>query len=175
MLAVAYGNVYVAQIALGANPLQTLHVFEEAESYPGTSLILAYSHCVAHGIEMSTSMSHQKDIVRSGFWPLFRYDPREANRGGHPFRLDSRKPSLPFAELAKTEGRFAMLARSQPAVADTLFRQAQQDIDDTWRYYEQMAGIERTIAQPAMAGGAETGSGPAPRSAPTSPNSSDQE
>jgi pyruvate-ferredoxin/flavodoxin oxidoreductase len=156
MLAVAYGNVYVAQIALGANPLQTLRVFEEAESYPGTSLILAYSHCVAHGIEMSTSMSHQKDIVRSGFWPLFRYDPREAQSGSHPFHLDSRKPSLPFAELAKKEGRFAMLARSQPAVAETLFRQAQQDIDDTWRYYEQMAGIERSLATPATNDGAPT-------------------
>lgn len=175
MLAVAYGSVYVAQIALGANPLQTLHVFEEAESYPGTSLILAYSHCVAHGIEMSTSMSHQKDIVRSGFWPLFRYDPREANQGGHPFRLDSRKPTLPFAELAKKEGRFAMLARSQPAVAETLFRQAQQDIDDTWRYYEQMAGIERSLARPETAGDAASGANATLRSATPSTNSSDQE
>ncbi|MFM7071758.1 MAG: pyruvate:ferredoxin (flavodoxin) oxidoreductase, partial [Planctomycetota bacterium] len=185
MLAVAYGNVYVAQIALGANPLQTLHVFEEAESYPGPSLILAYSHCVAHGIEMSTSMSHQKDIVRSGFWPLFRYDPREANRGGHPFHLDSRKPSLPFTELAKKEGRFAMLARSQPAVAETLFRQAQQDIDDTWRYYEQMAGIERSLAGPAAVGPAAVGPaavdaavGPAAatgRPASSSSNTYDQE
>ena len=180
MLAVAYGNVYVAQIALGANPLQTLRVFEEAESYPGPSLILAYSHCVAHGIEMSTSMSHQKDIVRSGFWPLFRYDPREANQGGHPFHLDSRKPSLPFAELAKKEGRFAMLARSQPAVAETLFRQAQQDIDDTWRYYEQMAGIERSLAGPAAVGPSAVDAAVGPAAATSRPaaglsNTSDQE
>ena len=119
------------------------------ESYPGTSLILAYSHCIAHGIEMSTSMTHQKDIVKSGFWPLYRYDPREAKQGGHPFHLDSRKPTMPFKELAKTEARFAMLARSQPAQAEVLFRLAQQDIDDTWRYYEQMAGIERSLAESA--------------------------
>ncbi|MFO0819839.1 MAG: pyruvate:ferredoxin (flavodoxin) oxidoreductase [Pirellulales bacterium] len=155
MLAVAYGNVYVAQIALGANPLQTIRVFEEAESYQGTSLILAYSHCIAHGIEMSTSMSHQKDVVKSGFWPLFRYDPREATQGGHPFHLDSRKPALKFQEFAMSEGRFAMLARSQPEQAAVLFKQAQQDIDDTWRYYEQMAGIERSLAEPAPAGFAQ--------------------
>ncbi|MFO0903123.1 MAG: pyruvate:ferredoxin (flavodoxin) oxidoreductase [Pirellulales bacterium] len=154
MLAVAYGSVYVAQIALGASPLQTIRVFEEAESYPGTSLILAYSHCIAHGIEMSTSMTHQKDIVKSGFWPLFRYDPREAVAGGHPFQLDSRKPTLRFEELAMKEARFAMLARSQPEQAAALFKQAQQDIDDTWRYYEQMAGVERALAEPMPVGAA---------------------
>ncbi|MFO0870654.1 MAG: pyruvate:ferredoxin (flavodoxin) oxidoreductase [Pirellulales bacterium] len=159
MLAVSYGGVYVAQIALGANPAQTIRVFQEAESYPGTSLILAYSHCIAHGIEMSTSMNHQKDVVKSGFWPLYRYDPREAKAGGHPFHLDSRKPAMRFQELAMKEARFAMLARSQPAQAEVLFRQAQQDIDDTWRYYEQMAGIERALAEPAAAAVPAPGSG----------------
>ena len=152
MLAVSYGNVYVAQIAMGANPLQTVRVFEEAESYRGTSLILAYSHCIAHGIEMSTSMNHQKDVVKSGFWPLFRYDPREARSGGHPFHLDSRKPTMKFKEFAMQEGRFAMLARSQPEQAEVLFKLAQQDIDDQWRYYEQMAGIERSLAGNSTSG-----------------------
>jgi pyruvate-ferredoxin/flavodoxin oxidoreductase len=145
MLAVSYGNVYVAQVAMGSNPAQSVRAFREAESYRGPSLILAYSHCIAHGINMTTAMSHQKDIVQTGFWPLFRYDPREAHAGEHPFRLDSRKPTKRFKELAMQEGRFAMLARMDPEHAEHLFALAQQDIDDQWHYYEQMAGVEREI------------------------------
>ena len=146
MLAVSYGNAYVAQIAMGANPAQTVRVFHEAESYPGPSLILAYSHCIAHGINMSTSMTHQKDAVNSGFWPLFRYDPRLARAGQHPFHLDSRRPTMKFQEFAMKEARFGMLARAQPERAQRLFALAQQDIDDQWHYYEQMAGVEREIS-----------------------------
>ena len=146
MLAVSYGNAYVAQVAMGANPAQTIKAFHEAESYPGPSLLLAYSHCVAHGINMTTAMTHQKDVVQTGFWPLFRYDPREAHAGKQPFRLDSRKPSKPFRDLAMTEARFAMLARTNPDHAEQLFHLAQQDIDDQWNYYEQMAGVEREIS-----------------------------
>ncbi len=146
MLAVSYGNVYVAQVAMGANPAQTIKAFHEAESYPGPSLILAYSHCIAHGIDMSTSMSHQKIVVQTGFWPLFRYDPREAHLGKQPFHLDSRKPSKPFRDLAMSEARFAMLARTNPDYAEQMFALAQQDIDDQWHYYEQMAGVEREIS-----------------------------
>ncbi|WP_425395638.1 pyruvate:ferredoxin (flavodoxin) oxidoreductase [Aeoliella sp.] len=145
MLAVSYGNVYVAQIAMGSNPNQTLKAFREAESYPGVSLILAYSHCIAHGINMETSMTHQKDVVQTGFWPLFRYDPREAHAGAQPFHLDSRKPSKPFKDLAMSEARFAMLARTNPDHAEFLFNLAQRDIDDRWHYYEQMAGVEREV------------------------------
>ncbi|MDC0935194.1 pyruvate:ferredoxin (flavodoxin) oxidoreductase [Pirellulales bacterium] len=146
MLAVSYGNTYVAQLAMGANPAQTVRVFQEAESYPGPSVILAYSHCIAHGIDMSTSMTHQKDAVHSGFWPLYRYDPRLAHTGERPFRLDSRKPTVPFEKFAMQEGRFAILARSDPERAERLFALAQRDIDDQWNYYEQMAGIEREIS-----------------------------
>ena len=146
MIAASYGNVYVGQVAMGANPAQTVKVFREAESWRGPSLILAYSHCIAHGIEMSTSMSHQKDVVRSGFWPLYRFDPRLARDGGRPFQLDSRKPTIPFREFAAKEARFAMLLRSSPERADHLFKLAQQDIDDLWHYYEQLAGVERDIA-----------------------------
>ncbi len=92
MIAMAYGHVYVAQIAIGAHPLQTIKAIQEAESYPGPSLILAYSQCIAHGIDMSTGMSHQKEAVHSGYWPLYRYDPRVAHDGGKPFHLDCRKP-----------------------------------------------------------------------------------
>jgi pyruvate-ferredoxin/flavodoxin oxidoreductase len=149
MIAASYGNVYVGQIAMGANPAQTIKVFLEAESYRGPSIILAYSHCIAHGIEMSTAMSHQKDVVRSGFWPLYRYDPRLSHGGGHPFQLDSRKPNMAFKELAASEARFAMLARSNPAAAEKLFELAQRDIDDQWHYYEQLAGVEREVAEQA--------------------------
>jgi len=145
MIAVDYGNVYVAQVAMGANPLQSLKAFHEAESYPGPSLILAYSHCIAHGIQMSTSMSHQKEAATSGYWPLFRYDPRLAGEGATPFHLDSRKPTLPFKEFAMKEARYAMLTRSDPARADRLMKLAQRDIDERWRFYEQMAGVERSV------------------------------
>ena len=145
MLAVSYGNVYVAQIAMGANPAQTIRTFLEAESYPGPSLILAYSHCIAHGINMTTSMTHQKDAVQSGFWPLYRYDPRLAHDNGHAFHLDSRAPRKKFKEFASQEARFAMLERSDPAEAQRLFELAQRDIDDQWHYYQQMAGIEREV------------------------------
>ena len=145
MLAVSYGNVYVGQIAMGSNPAQTIRTFIEAESYRGPSLILAYSHCIAQGIDMTTAMTHQKDATNSGFWPLFRYDPRNAHAGEHAFRLDSRKPKMPFEQFAMMEGRFAMLARSNPEHAKRLFALAQKDIDDQWHYYEQMAGVEREM------------------------------
>jgi pyruvate-ferredoxin/flavodoxin oxidoreductase len=147
MIAVAYGNVYVAQVAMGSNPAQTIRAFLEAESYPGPSLLLAYSHCIAHGINMATSMTHQKDVVQSGLWPLYRYDPRLAHKGEHPFHLDSHKPTLPFEKFAQQEARFAMLARSDPEHARRLFELAQNDIDDRWHYYEQMAGVEREIPE----------------------------
>ncbi len=145
MLAVSYGNVYVAQVAVAANPAQSVRAFREAESYPGPSLLLAYSQCIAHGIDMSTGMTHQKDAVNSGFWPLYRYDPRLARTGEHPFHLDSRKPKKTFKEFALQEARFAMLARSNPKHAEFLFDLAQKDINDQWHYYEQMAGVEREI------------------------------
>jgi pyruvate-ferredoxin/flavodoxin oxidoreductase len=153
MLAVGYGSVYVAQIAMGAQPLQSLRAFTEAESYPGTSLIIAYSPCIAHGIDMSQMMTHQKDVTGSGFWPLFRYDPRNAHQSLRPFHLDSRRPQLPFREFAMKEARFATLMRSNPEQADRLFQLAQAEIDDRWHYYEQMAGIERELGtkEPVLA------------------------
>jgi pyruvate-ferredoxin/flavodoxin oxidoreductase len=156
MLAVSYGSVYVAQVAMGANPLQTVRAFHEAESYPGVSLILAYSHCIAHGVKMETAMTHQKDAVNSGFWPLYRYDPREAREGGQPFRVDSRKPKISFKEFAMQEARFAMLSRTDPEHAEYLYGLAQQDIDDQWNYYEQMAAVKRALADETRAPADET-------------------
>ncbi|MDG3006458.1 pyruvate:ferredoxin (flavodoxin) oxidoreductase [Paludisphaera mucosa] len=145
MMAVDYGNVYVATVSMGANPLQTLKAFREAESYPGTSLIIAYSTCIAHGIDMTTSMAHQKDAVSSGYWPLYRYDPRVAQGGAKPFHLDSRKPSTSFRDFALKEGRYAMLARANPTHSENLLALAQADITERWHFYEQMAGVERNV------------------------------
>lgn len=146
MLAVSYGSVFVAQIAIGANPAQTIRTLMDADSYQGPSLILAYSQCIAHGIDMRTGMSHQKAAVNSGFWPLYHYDPRQAHGDGHPFKLDSRKPSIPLKEFAAKEGRFAMLNQTSQEHAKHLIQLAQQDIDDQWHYYEQMGHIEREMA-----------------------------
>ncbi|MCU0268225.1 MAG: pyruvate:ferredoxin (flavodoxin) oxidoreductase [Acidimicrobiales bacterium] len=145
MIAMAYGNVYVAQVAMGGNDVQTVKAFTEAEAWPGPSLIIAYSTCIAHGIEMSTSMTHQKDAVKSGYWPLYRYHPGLGEHE-HPFRLDSHDPSIPLADFAKKEGRFAVLARTHPEEASHLLALEQADIDERWRLYRQLAGIERTVA-----------------------------
>jgi pyruvate-ferredoxin/flavodoxin oxidoreductase len=141
-IAMAYGNVYVAHIAIGANNTQTVKALAEAEAYPGPSIVIAYSTCIAHGIDMTTSMSHQKDLVDSGYWPLFRYDPTVTEEGKHPFKLDSRAPKLQFSEVAKKEARYAMLARANPARAATLMAQAQEDIDERWAMYEQFTEVD---------------------------------
>ena len=143
-IARSYGNVYVAQIAMGANELQATKALLEADAWPGPSLVIAYSTCIAHGIDMSTSMSHQKDAVRSGYWPLYRFHPTE-EEGVHPFRLDSRKPSIPVHEFTATEARYAILGRTHPGAAARLGALVQADVDERWHYYEQLAGIERAI------------------------------
>ncbi|VAW04595.1 Pyruvate-flavodoxin oxidoreductase, partial [hydrothermal vent metagenome] len=143
-IAMSYGNVYVAQIALGANNTQAVKAIAEAEAYPGPSIVIAYSTCIAHGIDMATSMSHQKDLVDTGYWPLYRYDPRVIEEGKHPFRLDSRKPSKRFADVALKEARYAVLSRVNPVHHIGLMEQAQQDIDDRWELYEEFTRIDRS-------------------------------
>ena len=140
MMAMAYGNVYVAQVAMGGSDVQTVKAFAEAEAWPGPSLIIAYSTCIAHGIDMATSMSHQKDAVRSAYWPLYRFDP-EAD--GRPFHLDSKAPAIPLREFAAQESRFGMLARTSPDRFERLMDEAQRDVDERWRLYAQLAGIDR--------------------------------
>jgi len=142
ILAASYGNVYVAQIAMGADNAQTVKAFAEAESYPGVSLLIAYSTCIAHGIDMSTSMSHQGLAVKSGYWPLYRYDPRAPAAGEHALHLDSKAPSIPLKDFALTEARFAMLARAKPEVSERLLAEAQDDVNERWHLYEQLAGVE---------------------------------
>ncbi|MEO8555744.1 MAG: pyruvate:ferredoxin (flavodoxin) oxidoreductase, partial [Actinomycetota bacterium] len=144
-IAQVYGDVYVAQISIGANEQQAVRAMIEAEAHQGVSVIIAYSTCIAHGIEMSTSMTHQKDAVASGYWPLYRFRPSEDNEG-HPFKLDSKKPTKPIREFALAETRFSMLARKDSERSDHLLALAQSDADERWRLYSQMAGMERTVA-----------------------------
>ncbi|WP_462203237.1 pyruvate:ferredoxin (flavodoxin) oxidoreductase [Frankia sp. CcWB3] len=139
LLAAAYGDVYVAQVALGANDQHTVKAFNEAASWHGPSLIVAYSHCIAHGITMTDGMAHQKAAVKSGYWPLYRVDPR-AER---PFSLDSRAPSIPFSEFAATESRFTLLNTVNPDEADELAALAQRDILGRWQTYEHEAAHPR--------------------------------
>ena len=143
-----YGNVYVAQIAIGGSDIQTVKALAEADAWDGPSLIIAYSTCIAHGIDMETSMSHQKDAVKSGYWPLYRYKPT-VEEHEHPFQLDSAAPSIPLKEFALKEARFSMLARSDPDRSSMLLGLAQADIDERWHYYEQLAGVERMVHDPA--------------------------
>ncbi|HVB39201.1 MAG TPA: 2-oxoacid:acceptor oxidoreductase family protein, partial [Vicinamibacterales bacterium] len=140
--AMAYGNVYVAQIAMGANPQQTLEAFREAEAYEGTSIILAYSHCIAHGIDMRLGM-HQQDLaVASGYWPLLRYNPALRRVGENPFRLDSPRPTVPLKDYAYNELRYRALTVTRPEEAAALMRQAQADVDEKYRSYEAFTRIE---------------------------------
>ncbi len=145
MIAMAYGNAYVAQIAMGANMTQTVKALAEAEAYPGPSLVIAYSPCIAHGFELGKQMEHQKAAAASGYWPLYRFDPRLAASEDKPFALDSRPPSVPFKEFAATEARFAMLASADPERSEELLKAAQEDIDERRRFYEQLAGLERGL------------------------------
>ncbi|MEJ2602805.1 MAG: pyruvate:ferredoxin (flavodoxin) oxidoreductase [Gammaproteobacteria bacterium] len=137
--AIAYGHVYVARVALGANPQQTLLAYREAERYPGPSLILAYSHCIAHGINMEYGLRQQKLAVNCGHWPLMRYNPLLAEAGEVPFLLDSPRPSRRFREYASREMRYRVLEASDPERAERLMAQAQDHIDRHWRIYEEMA------------------------------------
>jgi pyruvate-ferredoxin/flavodoxin oxidoreductase len=145
MIAQAYGDVYVAKVAIGANEQQAVRAMLEAQAWPGVSVVIAYSTCIAHGIEMSTSMTHQKTAVASGYWPLTRYRPSEEAEG-HPFKLDSKKPTVPIREFALAETRFSMLARSDKEHSEHLLALSQADADERWRLYSQLAGVERTVA-----------------------------
>jgi pyruvate-ferredoxin/flavodoxin oxidoreductase len=143
----AYGSVYVAQIALGANETQTVRALLEADAWRGPSLVIAYSTCIAHGIDMSTSMTQQKAAVSSGYWELYRYSPT-SDEHETPFQLDSRAPSTPLRDFLLAETRFSALARTNPARARELFALAQHDVTERRRYYEQLAGVERALARP---------------------------
>ncbi|MFN0156207.1 MAG: pyruvate:ferredoxin (flavodoxin) oxidoreductase [Gaiella sp.] len=145
-IASAYGDVYVAQVALGADNPHTVKALAEADAWPGPSLVIAYSHCIAHGIEMKEGMRQQKRAVDSGYWPLWRYDPRHTGSHQHPLHLDSRPPKIPLTDFTSREARFSILARTRPADARSLAAQAQRDIDERAHVYEQLAEVEHEPA-----------------------------
>ncbi|MBP2018332.1 pyruvate/2-oxoacid:ferredoxin oxidoreductase beta subunit [Symbiobacterium terraclitae] len=132
----------MAQVALGYNDAQVLRAFREAESYDGPSLIIAYSHCIAHGIDMAKGLNQQKLAVESGHWPVYRYDPRLAAEGKNPFQLDCPAPKVPLEQYVYNETRYAQLRKSNPAAAEELLRQGQADVEARWRRYEQLAKME---------------------------------
>ncbi|WP_269523174.1 pyruvate:ferredoxin (flavodoxin) oxidoreductase [Coraliomargarita parva] len=143
-IAMSYGGIYVAQIALGANEQQAIEVIREAESYDGPSLILAYGPCLAHGIDLALGPNRQKDAVASGYWPIYRYDPRNQGTGIPAFRLESFEPSMPVADFMRKENRFRALERSNPDRAGALFEAAQEQVDQRWSKLEKLAaaGLE---------------------------------
>jgi pyruvate-ferredoxin/flavodoxin oxidoreductase len=150
-IAMQYGNVYVAQIAMGYNDAQTVRAFMEAEAYDGPSLIIAYSHCIAHGINMTKGMTNQKMAVECGHWPVYRFDPRLAAEGKNPLKLDSKTPKIKFEEYAYTETRYKMLTKSHPQQAKDLMKLAQQDVNERWKALEELAkeGIV-SVPKPAV-------------------------
>jgi pyruvate-ferredoxin/flavodoxin oxidoreductase len=142
MIAMSYGNIFVAQIALGASDNQAVRAFVEAESYDGPSLIIAYSHCIAQGTNMRTAFQHQKEAVDCGFWPLYRFDPRLAGEGKNPLQLDSKAPSIALTEYAYKETRYTMLTKSKPEEAKRLMELAQQDVTSRYNLIAQMAAMK---------------------------------
>jgi len=149
LIAMTYGHVYVGSVAMGARDEHTLRTFLEAESYDGPSLIIAYSHCIAHGINMTTAMQDQKAIVNSGQWLLYRFDPRRTVAQQNPLQLDSRKSTQTVESFMMMENRFKMLTKSKPDRAKTLFKMAQEDADTRFRFYEYMAGRKFAPEAPA--------------------------
>jgi pyruvate-ferredoxin/flavodoxin oxidoreductase len=141
MMAMAYENCYVAQVAFGAKDVQTLRAFLEAESYDGPSLIIAYSPCIAHGVDLSNNLRQQDMAVNSGHWPLFRYDPRRTARGENPLIVDSKAPTVPYRDYLASETRFSVLNRTHPDVAERFLQLAQRHVDTKFQLYEQLASL----------------------------------
>ncbi|MHC1772473.1 MAG: pyruvate:ferredoxin (flavodoxin) oxidoreductase [Flexilinea sp.] len=140
-IAMTYGYIYVGKVALGANDAQVVKTFTEAEAYNGPSLIIAYSHCINHGIDMRTGLSQQKKAVESGHWPLFRYNPDKIELGENPLTIDSKAPSIPITEYAYGENRYKMLLKSDEARAEMLIKEAQVDSERRWELYKQLADL----------------------------------
>jgi pyruvate-ferredoxin/flavodoxin oxidoreductase len=139
MMAIAYQNVYVARVAFGSNDMQTIKAFLEAEAWDGPSIIIAYSHCIAHGYDLIHGLDQQKAAVQSGYWPLFRFNPALAEQGKNPMVLDSKAPALSLDKYIYNETRYSMLKLSQPEAAQKLYEYAQAEVAKRWKIYEYMA------------------------------------
>jgi pyruvate-ferredoxin/flavodoxin oxidoreductase len=151
MEAVSYGSVYVARVAMGGSDTQTVKAFQEAEAYDGPAIIIAYSHCIAHGYDLTYGMEQQKNAVLSGYWPLMRYNPALRAEGKNPFMLDSKAPTIALKEYSYHENRYTMLLRSQPDVAKKLLKEAQDDVERAWRVYSGRAAMPGRAATPHIA------------------------
>ena len=145
MMMMSYGNVFVAQVAFGANQNQTVKAFMEAEAYPGPSIIIAYAHCIAHGINMANGLGEQKKAVQSGHWILYRYNPALIDQGKNPLQLDSKEPTIPYEEYAYSENRWRTLKVSNPERAAMLLKLAQQDASRRWNLYKQLAKMDYSM------------------------------
>lgn len=139
MIMATYGNIYVAQVAFGANPVQTVRAFAEAESYKGPSIVIAYSTCIAQGIDMSKGVEEQKRAVACGHWPLFRFDPRLEQEGKSPFIIDSSEPTITFEEYAYHENRYRALRAANPELAAELMKFAEKDVKRRWQYLKHLS------------------------------------
>jgi len=149
LIAMTYGNIYVASVAMGAKDEHTLKAFLEAEAYDGPALIIAYSHCIAHGINMTTGMQNQKAAVNSGQWLLYRFNPERKGKGENPLQLDSQNPRMKVQEYMNLENRFRMLSKSHPDHAREFFKQAQSDADSRWQYFQKLAASTAPAAETA--------------------------
>ena len=145
LLAMDYSNVYVAHVAYAGKDTQTLNAFLEAEAHDGPSIIIAYAPCIAHGVDLSNNHRQQDLAVKSGHWPLFRYDPSKAKAGKNPMKLDSAEPSIPYRDFVKTETRFSMLWQTHPEAAERFLAQAQQDVKNRYHYYKQLSELEWNV------------------------------
>jgi pyruvate-ferredoxin/flavodoxin oxidoreductase len=141
MIAMSYGHVYVAQVAMGANEGQTLKAFLEAEAHEGPSLIIAYSTCIAHGIDMTQGMNQQRLASESGYWPLYRFDPARAGNGGNPLQIDSKDPKIPLKDYIYNENRYRMLLQSNPQAAERLLALAQKNVNERWHRLQDLAAL----------------------------------
>jgi len=139
LIAMTYGNIYVGCVAMGAKDEHTLKTFIEAEAYDGPAIIIAYSHCIAHGINMATGLQNQKAAVNSGHWLLYRYNPERAAKGENPLQLDSQSPRIKLGEYRAMENRFKMLDKSHPEHAKALLAQAQEEVNLRWKLYQHLA------------------------------------
>jgi pyruvate-ferredoxin/flavodoxin oxidoreductase len=141
MMAMTYGSVYVARVAMGANSNQTIKAFLEAESFPGTSMIIAYSQCIGHGYDLSHGMEQQKRAVQSGYWPLLRYNPQLEDQGKNPLQMDSEPPSISLDKYIYNETRYRILLNNNPQAAAELYSKAQKDVERRWKWYEHWAAM----------------------------------
>ena len=139
MMAVTYGSVYVARVAMGANDSQVIKAFREAEAFDGPSIIVAYSHCISHGYNLINGLNQQKLAVQSGYWPLMRYNPTLAEEGKNPLQLDSKAPSIPLEDYIYNENRYKILTRSMPEEAKKLLKEAQEGVNKQWKMYQRLA------------------------------------